>query len=316
MKRAWRIFPAGRFFTLILKLKWLVSCITGGINQGNILAAAQPVKPVNPTQPTDTANSAEGAPTPATKAAVVKVPAAGPNTVPAVTSNVSSATGNGTQASSSTQGAEDVVDAPTTSDVTPESINETKRVVDEVVALMGDIHDAKEEIMARGIPFHTVNVMVELGVHGKLEEQAGMRKTALETSQKQHGPAAITAEKLDEHLETLVALEKDLGHVRKLGKDQGLDMTSVNYLTLIIRQNPGDGGEKVVNTFLAYALACDIPLHRVTELAEQATSGPKSVLPDIPREEQIDAAAAERKRWITDICIGCLLALGALAVLT
>lgn len=196
------------------------------------------------------------------------------------------------------------------------SKNATKRVVDEVVVLMGDIHDAKEEIMARGIPFHTVNVMVEFGVHGKLEELAGIRKTALETSQKQHGPAAITPEKLDQHLETLVALEKDLGHVRKLGRDQGLDMTSVNYLTLIIRQNPGDGGEKVINTFLAYALACDIPLHRVTELADEAMSGPKSVLPDIPRDEAIDLAEASRKRWITDICIGCVLALGALAVLT
>lgn len=194
--------------------------------------------------------------------------------------------------------------------------NATKRVVDEVVALMGDIHDVKEEIMARGIPFHTVNVLVELGVHGKLEEQAGMRKTALETSQKQHGPAAISAEKLDSHLETLVALEKDLGHVRKLGRDQGLDMTSINYLTLIIRQNPGDGGEKVVNTFLGYALACDIPLHRISEIADEAMSGPKSVLPDIPRDEESAIAAAAKKRWITDICVGCFLALAALLLLT
>ena len=199
---------------------------------------------------------------------------------------------------------------------TDSASNATKRVVDEVVVLMGDIHDAKEEIMARGIPFHTVNMLVELGLHGKLEEQATIRKTALESSKNQHGPAAITPEKLDEHLKTLVALEKDLGHVRKLGLDQGLNMTSINYLTMIIRQNPGDGGEKIVNTFLAYALACGIPLHRVTEIAEQATSGPKSVLPDIPREEAVDLAAASRKRLITDICIGCLLALGALALLT
>jgi len=194
--------------------------------------------------------------------------------------------------------------------------NATKRIVDEVVALMGDIHDAKEEIMARGIAFHTVNVMVELGVRGNLEEQAGMKKTALEASKKQHGAAAITVEKLDQHLETLVALEKDLGHVRKLGNEQGLDMTSINYLTLIIRQNPGDGGEKVVNTFLGYALACDIPLHRVNEIAEQAASGPKSVLPDIPRDEETDIAAATKKRWIIDISIGLSLALAALLLLT
>lgn len=197
-----------------------------------------------------------------------------------------------------------------------EVANDTKRVVNEVVALMGDIHDVKEEIMARGVPFHTVNVMIELGVHDKLDEQAKMKETALETSRKQHGAAAITEEALDQHLDTLVALEKDLGHVRKLGRDQGLDMTSINYLTLIIRQNPGDGGEKMVNTFLGYALACDIPLHRVEEIAEQAKSGPASVLPDIERIEEQNSAAAARKRLITDICVGCFLSLIALALLT
>ncbi len=194
--------------------------------------------------------------------------------------------------------------------------NPTRRVVDEVVSLMGDIHDAKEEILARGVPFHTVNVLIELGVHGKLDEQAKMRDTALETSRKAHGPAAITPEGLDQLLETLVALEKDLGHVRKLGKDQGLDMTSINYLTMIIRQNPGDGGEKVINTFLAYALACDIPLHRVTELAEQAASGPKSVLPDIQREDPVDSAVAAKKQLIADVLTGCVLAVFALVLLT
>jgi len=194
--------------------------------------------------------------------------------------------------------------------------NDTKRVVDEVVALMGDIHDVKEEFMARGVPFHTINVMAEFGVHGKWEEQAKMKETALETSAKQHGAAALTPEKLDEHLDSLVALEKDLGHVRKLGRDQGLDMTSINYLTLIIRQNPGDAGEKMVNTFLGYAMACGIPLHRITEIAEQAESGPASVLPDIPREAETDALALKRKRWISDICVGCFLAVLTLALLT
>lgn len=194
--------------------------------------------------------------------------------------------------------------------------NPTKRVVDEVVVLMGEIHETKEEIIARGIPFHTANVLVELGLHGKLEEQASMRKTALETSKKQYGGAAITPEKLDAHLETLVNLEKDLGHVRRLGREQGLDMNSVNYLTLIIRQNPGDGGEKMINTFLAYAMACDIPLHRIEEFLEEATSGPKSVLPDIPRDDTPDIAAAARKRLITDIFVGCALALMALTLLT
>jgi len=204
------------------------------------------------------------------------------------------------------------VDSASTPDT---ATNPTKRVVDEVVALMGEVHEVREEIMARGIPFHTINVLVEMGVHDKLEEQATMCKTALETSKKQHGAAGITAEALDGHLDTLVNLEKDLGHVRRLGRDQGLDMNSINYLTMIIRQNPGDGGEKMINTFLAYAMACEIPLHRIEEIFAEATSGPKSVLPDISRDEELDIAAAARKRLVIDLGIGCALALLALSLL-
>jgi len=194
--------------------------------------------------------------------------------------------------------------------------NPVKRVVDEVVSLMAHIHDSKQEIIARGIPFHTVNVLVELGAQGKLEEQAKMLKTALESSQKQYGPAAITSEQLNAHLKSLIGLEKDLGHVRQVGRQQGLDMSSINSLTLIIRQNPGDGGEKTINTLLAYAMACEIPLHRIDEIRDNATAGPKSVLPDIAREASGDIAKAAKKKLITDICVGCLLALLALTLLT
>ncbi len=194
--------------------------------------------------------------------------------------------------------------------------NTVKRVVDEVVLLMGHIHDSKQEIIARGIPFHSVNVLVELGAQGKTEEQAKMFKTALESSEKQYGPAAITAEKLDKHLKALVGLEKDLGHARQVGRQQGLDMSSINYLTLIIRQNPGDGGEKTINTFLAYAKACDIPLHRINEICNDITAGPKSVLPDIPRDDSPNIGHWAKKKLITDILVGCMLALLAFTLLT
>jgi len=194
--------------------------------------------------------------------------------------------------------------------------NAVKRVVDELVLLMGHIHDLKQELIARGIAFHTVNVLVELGAQGKTEEQAKIVKTALESSEKQYGSAAITAEKLDAHLKKLVGLEKDMGHVRQVGRQQGLDLSSINSLTLIIRQNPGDGGEKTINTFLAYALACDIPLHRIDEIRDGITAGPKSVLPDIARDESPDIRSKERKKLITDIVVGCVLAMLAFTLLT
>jgi len=193
--------------------------------------------------------------------------------------------------------------------------NPVKRVVDEIVQLMAQIHESKQEIIARGIPFHSVNVLVELGAQGKKEEQAKILSTALESSEKQYGPAAITAEKLDSHLTTLIGLEKDLGHARHLARQQGLDMSSINSLTLIVRQNPGDGGEKTINTFLAYAMACDIPLHRIDEIREEVTAGPKSVLPNIARDESVQTSLKAKKKLITDICIGCVLALLAITLL-
>ena len=84
---------------------------------------------------------------------------------------------------------------------------------------------------------------------------------------------------------------------------------------MIIRQNPGDGGEKVINTFLAYALACDIPLTQMKTIFDAANEEPKSVLPDIAREEETDIAATARRRLYIDIAIGCALALLALSLL-
>jgi len=205
------------------------------------------------------------------------------------------------------------------SDTANESSNDSannpiRRIVDEILVHMEEIHDAKQELLARAVPFHVVNAMVALGSHDKLDQQADMKKAALAASKAQYGANGLTAEQLNEHVEALVVLEKDLGHVRHLAKAQGLDVNAINQLTMTIRQNPGDSGEKAINNFLAYAMVCDIPLHRITEIAESATAGPESVLPVISRDDLNSNPA--RNKLITDICVGCLLAFLALSLLT
>jgi len=215
------------------------------------------------------------------------------------------------------------IEEPAVSDAPAEAVNESsidsanspiKRIVDEILVLMEGIHDGKQELLARAVPFHVVNAMVALGSHGKLEQQADMKKAALQASRAQYGANGLTPEQLDEHVNALVILEKDLGHVRHLAKGQGLDVDAINQLTMTIRQNPGDSGEKALNNLLAYAVVCDIPLHRISEIAEEATAGPKSVLPDISREAL--NPNANRNKLIADICVGCLLAFLALSLLT
>jgi len=57
-------------------------------------------------------------------------------------------------------------------------------------------------------------------------------------------------------------------------------------------------------------------LHRLEEIRDEITKGPKSVLPDIARDESQNSRSAATKKLITDICVGCVLALLAITLLT
>lgn len=163
--------------------------------------------------------------------------------------------------------------------------NLIKRTVDEIYGLMAEVHEIREELLAHGVQFHMLNAMIELGVHEKPEEQAKMVTTAVEASVKAHGPQAIEREELEQHLEEIVVLEKDLRHVRHVASQQGVHMQALNHLTQLMRLNPGDKGVQAINTFVAYADAAGIKLDRLDEIREQYKDGPASVLPDIPRGE-------------------------------
>lgn len=181
--------------------------------------------------------------------------------------------------------------------------NTVHQLVEEVCNLMADSHDIREDALARGVPFHTMNMLIELGVNEKPDEQAEMMKTALAASKKAHGQAAIGEKQLQDSVDALVTLQKDLGHVRRLAQLQSINMNAMNPLTLMIRQSPGDGGEKVINEFVAYALLCGIKLEKFHELTENLGSEDKSVLPDIQLETE-DEKVAARKRLITDVLVG------------
>lgn len=206
-----------------------------------------------------------------------------------------------------------VPDQPAANDdgVPDHGTNLIKRTVDEVCALMADVHDFREDILAHGVKFHMLNAMIELGVHDKTEELATMMATAVEVSVKAHGPQAITLEELQTNLDSIVVLEKDLRHVRHVASKQGVHMQAFNHLTQLMRLNPGDDGVQAINTFLAYADAAGVPLDRMDAIRAQFTDGPKSVLPDIPRDD--DVGVNDRMRELgVNVLVG--LALTALVM--
>lgn len=191
--------------------------------------------------------------------------------------------------------------------------NTVRQCVEEICDLMADSHELREEAKARGIQFHTLNVMIEMGSHNKPDEQAEMMKTALAASEKAHGSAAITKDQLKEMLDSLVSIERDVGHVRRLAHLQDVNLQAMNFLTQIIRLNPGDGGEKSVNDFVAYAALCGIKLEKFKDVAEEIAGVKKTVLPDIKRIEE-DKKIAARKRMLTDVLIGLTIGVSVLWV--
>jgi len=181
--------------------------------------------------------------------------------------------------------------------------NTVRQCVDEICNTLLESHEIREEVKARGVEFHALNMMIELGVNDKPDQLNDVIATSLAASKKAHGSKAISEEQLREHLDTLVVLEKDVGHVRQLARSQKLNMQALNFLTQTIRVNPGDGGEKTINDLVAYAMLCDIKLERFADIAEGIGGDTKSVLPEIDFDEE-DERLAARKRLIKDVILG------------
>ena len=187
-----------------------------------------------------------------------------------------------------------------------ENNNLIKRSVDEICGLMGDVHEIREELLARGVQFHMLNALIELGVNERHEERLKMMGTALDASEKAFGAQAIKREELERYLTEIVTLEKDLRHVRHVASQQGIHMQALNHLTQLMRLNPGDGGVHAINTFVAYADAAGVPLDRMEKIREQFSDGPKSVLPNIARE--LEASRRESLlTFVSNLLIGTLL---------
>ena len=196
-----------------------------------------------------------------------------------------------------------------------DSTNLVRRTVLEITALLDEAHHLREELVARGVQTQTINVLVEMGFHGRLDEREQLLGTAVAASEATYGTGAITREGLLTHLRQLDGLEKDLQHSRRLARQQGLDLQVLNFLTQIIRRHPGDGGRQAVNTFFGYALACGIELDGIAEVAQRFGDKPASVLPDIPRRGRVET------RWspaalARDAAIGTVLAAALLAVVS
>ena len=131
-----------------------------------------------------------------------------------------------------------------------------RQTVESICRIQADMHEIRVNLVAYGVPFQTVNVLVEMGARDKLSEQEDLIEAALAGSASELGVGALSRDTLMQQLGLLINLENDTAEVRRLAKSQGLELPALNALTLFVRQNPGDGGARMIRCFVAYALAC------------------------------------------------------------
>lgn len=184
--------------------------------------------------------------------------------------------------------------------------NPIKRAVEDFRGLIDEMDDIRELLRAHGVPLRTSRMIVEFGVQNKPDKQAVAIDSAMEQAAATFGEGCLERHVLENHIATIVNLERDLTHARQVAREEGLDAKALAMLTQMVQQNPGDGGAKAVNTFLGYALAYGVKTDQLSEIAGDLTRRPASVLPQIPRKVQsVDQDI--RKRLIQDATIGLLI---------
>lgn len=199
--------------------------------------------------------------------------------------------------------------------VKPVSDNVILNSVQALSTLYTAMEDQRGELRARGVQSQATMVLVEMAFHNRQDEMHGLIEAALQSSRQAFGHGAITREELEEKLDNLLAIEKDVAYTRRLCTQRGLNLPVINFLTQLVRQNPGDGGKKAVNTFIGYASACNIELSGIDEITKKYTTEPESVLPVIEQETEDDKRALTRSVMI-DLLIGLSLTIALMALVS
>ena len=181
--------------------------------------------------------------------------------------------------------------------------NSIVRTMDEFREIVGEMDDLREVLRAHAIPLRTTRMIVELGIQNKPDKQALAIDATMEEAEKSLGRSCLSRDVLENHIATIVTLDRNLTHARSAAKEEGLDASALLTLLQMIQRSPGDNGASPVNTFLAYALAYGIKLDKVTEIAGNFSQRPTSVLPQIPRKRD-EIAAQPVKKLVQDAAIG------------
>ena len=198
-----------------------------------------------------------------------------------------------------------VADAPVADNVVRESVAE-------FVKISREMEERRQTLRAHGVPLRMTAMLVNFGLQKQPERQAEAMDGVLARSSREEGEGLIDRERLALWVDEIVDLQQDLNRAKAIARNRGLDVEAASLLGQLVEQNPGDGGEKAVNTFLAYARACAIPLDDVPEMAAALTAPPASTLPSFDRQRNDGSVGGGWRTVARDAAVG--LAIGTVVM--
>jgi hypothetical protein len=192
-------------------------------------------------------------------------------------------------------------------------------VLAELVDIASELADQKEDLIAKGVPFGTVNAMVDACKRRDNDRLNELRESALMASEQRYGVGAINEQQLDDYLERINELAHDLMNAKKMARGLELNMPAINLLTQVIRENPGDHGSRVLGDVVGYAKAYGVVLTGAESVQSSAANDGQnmktSVLPDIAEPaEQSGGLYADYRLWV-EAALGLLATVVALWLL-
>lgn len=195
-------------------------------------------------------------------------------------------------------------------------VGTVESILKELVELSAESSHLEEDLIARGVPFNTIKVLVEYTQQGMTEEFNALCRTTLESASNRLGQDAVTNDFLLEQLERLAVVKQDMGHLRKIARGYEMDTRAINMLAKLVSANPGDKGEHVLNCLVDYGRCLGLNIAGLRLVATNDAPESTSVLP------QIDLSESNHNPWIQygtlliEVLLGLAVTFTAISLLT
>lgn len=198
---------------------------------------------------------------------------------------------------------------------TKQEFDSVKSILVELNVIYHQQSEIRETLDAKGVPAASVNMLASLHKSGSVKEYEELCVTAVKVATDKYGGSAVKIIELQDGILKLSELDEDAHFVRRIAKGMGFSPQAISMLTNIIRQNPGDGGTRVLTDLMGYAAEYGIKLEGV-RVVEGGTPEPSSVLPNIVLPEENRQGLMAYKDILLELCVAVVVTYTALSLLT